>query len=272
MRLTTHYLFIFLSLAITSILYTLVFLSLRGEAASRSTERVADLSNASRRNGSKSSVEIRASDLPASSQPPATGFRGLSPAFLIYPIIYVVCTSPLAIGRIVTMSGSELPFGYFCAAGALITSNGWLDVLIWGSTRRSVVFGAIDQQEVGVETFSFMRTPANRRYGNMVWVEGAGKNTSASTSPSGSGFWGWIAGGQGGENRKRRERTSSRTSLRSAAGAGGGIQMDLVTTVVVEVEDQAADFRARSRSRDMNLSVNSASSVGLDKDDSPRAY
>lgn len=100
------------------------------------------------------------------------------PAFLIYPIIYVVCTLPLALGRIATMAGAEVPLSYFCASGALITSNGWLDVLLWGSTRRSIIFGDVGEEDVGINTFTFMRTPPNRRFGNMVWVEGGVNNSN----------------------------------------------------------------------------------------------
>ncbi|CAK7228908.1 hypothetical protein SCUCBS95973_007040 [Sporothrix curviconia] len=104
------------------------------------------------------------------------------PGFLIYPIIYVVCTLPLALGRIATMAGAEVPLSYFCAAGALITSNGWLDVLLWGSTRRNIIFGDVGEEDVGISTFTFMRTPANRRFGNMVWVEGGvNKNNAKNT-------------------------------------------------------------------------------------------
>jgi hypothetical protein len=83
------------------------------------------------------------------------------------------------------MAGAEVPLSYFCAAGALITSNGWLDVLLWGSTRRSIVFGDVGEEDVGVNTFTFMRTPPNRRFGNMVWVEG-GVNNNNNSSSSGS--------------------------------------------------------------------------------------
>lgn len=97
------------------------------------------------------------------------------PAFLIYPIIYVVCTMPLALGRVGSLAGAEVPLWYFCVAGALITSNGWLDVLLWGTTRHTIVFGPIDNTDaLGLETFNFMRTPPDREFGNIVWVQGAG--------------------------------------------------------------------------------------------------
>lgn len=81
---------------------------------------------------------------------------------------------PLAIGRIAAMTGIHVPLGFFCAAGALIVSNGWLDVLLWGTTRHTIVFGRLeDADKLGLDTFDFMRTPSDRRFGNFVWVQGA---------------------------------------------------------------------------------------------------
>lgn len=109
------------------------------------------------------------------------------PAFLVYPLIYVLCTLPLALGRAGTLAGADVPLWYFCVAGALIASNGWLDVLLWGTTRHTIVFGPIDNTDaLGLETFEFMRTPPNREFGNMVWVQGAGATTS-STGRAGGG-------------------------------------------------------------------------------------
>lgn len=81
---------------------------------------------------------------------------------------------PLAIARIAAMTGVHVPLEVFCAAGALIVSNGWLDVLLWGTTRHTIVFGRLeDADALGLDTFDFMRTPSDRRFGNFVWVQGA---------------------------------------------------------------------------------------------------
>lgn len=117
----------------------------------------------------------RGSSLSAAGAGPAIRFDH-HPAFLVYPLIYVVCTLPLALGRVGTLAGADVPPWYFCAAGALIASNGWLDVLLWGTTRHRVVFGPMDEESgggLGLETFEFMRTPPSREFGNMVWVQGA---------------------------------------------------------------------------------------------------
>jgi hypothetical protein len=145
------------------------------------------------------------------------------------------------------MAGVHVPISYFCTAGALITSNGWLDVLLWGVTRHRLLFTAdIDTEESGLETFNFMRTPQGRRWGNMVWVEGGGHGHG-----HGGGDGGEESGRVGGLGKRR---LGWRPRGFGAAGAAAGqdeggrgvgeghghledglaIQMDMVTTVVVE--------------------------------------
>lgn len=61
---------------------------------------------------------------------------------LAYPVIYVVCTLPLATLRMYSMRNpDENPSrAWFCFAGAMITSNGWLDVILYTLTRRIELF------------------------------------------------------------------------------------------------------------------------------------
>lgn len=260
LRLVTHYLFIFMSLALTTILYTLIFLSLRKTQAQLQPEP--GLTQRPRRSKSlrsKPSVDMRGGVQLNATNSGDTVFEnsgGRHPAFLIYPVIYVVCTAPLALGRIATMAGVHVPLEFFCAAGALITSNGWLDVVLFGVTRRWLLFRAdIDTEDAGIGTFAFMRTPHDRKYGNMVWVQGPQSREDAVTPEAGDGwslgwvkkFMGWrrlgfrsrgrpagrTGGASGKHARRRNETNSSQESLR---GATAGIQMDLVTTVVVEVD------------------------------------
>ncbi|KAK4159191.1 hypothetical protein QBC43DRAFT_132027 [Cladorrhinum sp. PSN259] len=214
-RLTLHYLWIFISLAITSILYGLIFFHLRKHSQ------------------------------PSTSATPEHTC-GHHRAFLLYPVIYVVCTAPLAFGRIATMVGADVPISYFCAAGALITSNGWLDVLLWGVTRHRLLFSSeVDSEESGLGTFTFMRTPYGRSYGNMIWVEGAGTEREGDWSEGTEVGWGkkrmggWRRLGLG----TRSGKPGSQETLREVASVQGenerggpcmGIQMNMVTTVVVE--------------------------------------
>ena len=275
MRLLTHYLFIFMSIGTVSILYTLIFFKLRrqqdqdGLQRSQSRSRLNEQSQAKTRN----SQMTRASITPAAN-------NGHHPAFLIYPVIYVVCTAPLALGRIATMAGATVPLGYFCAAGALITSNGWLDVLLWSLTRRVLLFESdIDAEDVGIGTFAFMRTPPGRKFGNMVWVQGAsrgleegqgaGRGAADEAKDGGFDWWGWrraarsgrrtpgghsrmaSLGVQGRSHKRIGSRSISQESLRDRGELA--IQMDVVTTVEVEMDVDKMGRRHRESSLSSSL-------------------
>jgi hypothetical protein len=278
-----HYLFIFISLAVVSILYTLIFFSLRRRQ--KQADREFTPSHSNDQSQPKTSVDFRSKVTRTNSASIAPKAQtGHHPAFLIYPVIYVFCTAPLALGRIATMAGAKMSLGYFCAAGALITSNGWLDVLLWGLTRRVLLFESdIDAEDLGLATFGFMRTPPERKYGNMVWVQGASgraaeeeaqlRETGADEAKDGFGWWRaahwWRARsgrGPGAAGRRRtssggqilgHRRTGSRSISQESLRGGRGdmaIQMDVVTTVEVEVDADKRDTRTRQYS----LSVNSS--------------
>ncbi|KAK2603088.1 hypothetical protein N8I77_009571 [Diaporthe amygdali] len=105
---------------------------------------------------------------------------GHHPAFLIYPLVYFVCCAPMAIGPMILASGVTVKQGYFLWAGAMIASNGWLDVLLWSLTM--IFLAPKDIKEAGLSGFAFLRTPSVE-YGNMVWVEagqGGGGNETRS--------------------------------------------------------------------------------------------
>ncbi|KAI0183551.1 hypothetical protein EV127DRAFT_18908 [Xylaria flabelliformis] len=206
-RLLTHYIFIFISIILSWVLYTAIFLSLRRQ------QRRGDLVNAKN-----------------------TGYH--HPAFLIYPVIYLICILPLAIGRVASMAKKEPPLAYFGFAGALAASNGWLDVLLFTTTRRSIVFGDdFGNEDTGIETFTFMNsTPST--FGNTIWVRGGREEQK---HPSG-GWW-RILGDPESTARKpsRLGKSLSQTSLTPMER--NAIQMEIITTVVVE------DDRSRSMDR-----------------------
>ncbi|KAI0434340.1 hypothetical protein F5Y09DRAFT_357161 [Xylaria sp. FL1042] len=199
-RLLTHYIFIFISIGLSWVLYTAIFISLRRQY---------------RRGG------IAEAD--------SKGYH--HPVFLVYPVIYLICILPLAIGRASTMAGREPSLGYFCFAGALVASNGWLDVLLFTTTRRSIVFAHgedFGSEDTGVNTFAFMKP---NTFGNTVWVRG-GRDQQPRKPPTG-GWW-RILGDPEAQARKptRLGKTSSQTSLTPMER--NAIQMEVITTVVVE--------------------------------------
>ncbi|GKT40216.1 uncharacterized protein ColSpa_00397 [Colletotrichum spaethianum] len=281
MRLYLHYLWMFVSFFVTAVLYILIFnhirrtdSSLQLPSSSNNTTSSDSKSNRGRKLSHKhhlsQSEPTQSSYGDAPAETPSNA--GHHPAFLIYPIIYILCTAPLALGRVITMAGKQIPLEYFCLAGAMIASNGWLDVLLFSTTRHVIIFNASpDYEETGLETFAFMRTPANRRYGNMVWVQGAGSTPQNLTSDEGTGGWLWklFRKGRRGADTKRDRRRSgahrsiSQESLRRRGGNMEGIQMETVTTVVVEVESQPGGRKATDRPHSIDtIGKERAQSVG----------
>lgn len=92
---------------------------------------------------------------------------------VLYPLIYTVCTTPLAAGRIYALRGGHVGLAYFCVAGAMIASNGWLDVLLYATTRREIVFSEYPPgEETGLETFAFMGK--GHKLGTVTTIQAAG--------------------------------------------------------------------------------------------------
>lgn len=227
LRLLTHYLFIFLALGTTSILYTIIFITIRRRANS------------------------------AAASDPSDGQLQLSrnPAFLIYPVIYVLCTLPLAMGRIATMAGADVPNGYFCFAGAMIASNGSFDCLLFGTTRNAIIFASryeVDSNDVGLNTFAFLKTPETKRLGNTISIQGGRPLSESEEAITAGGWWSWPAGSSS-RSRKGMNRMGSQESLH-----GPAIHLDTVTSVVVEIDDSAErDPRYPDPTTSSNPSLNS---------------
>ncbi|KAJ8132378.1 hypothetical protein O1611_g1246 [Lasiodiplodia mahajangana] len=224
-RLLTHYIFIFIGIILSWALYTAIFISLRRQ------QKRGDLA------GTKNS--------------------GYHPAFLVYPVIYLICILPLAIGRVATMAGKEPSLGYFCFAGALAASNGWLDVLLFTTTRRSIVFAQgddIGKEDTGVKTFTFMNWTPNT-FGNTVWVRG-GRNEQPRKPPTG-GWWRILGDPELQERRQSRlAKSLSQTSLTPLER--NAIQMEVVTSIVVE------DDRNRSPHRTLESSSTPAPVLNIE--------
>ena len=251
-RLVFHYLFIFLSLVITSVLYTLILLSLRKHSSSLPTTTTTTSSSLPPSPGTFSPHTSPHTTFPHPSPSPSHAHAHHHKAFLLYPVIYVLCTAPVALARIVSMAGVPVSISFFCAAGALITSNGWLDVLLWGVTRQQLLLGEVDSEDTGLDTFIFMRTPRERRYGNIVWVEGgegvrlSGGGARVETrlgTGTGEGREGVKGVGRSksrnGGKWGRQKKTASQESLRGFNGGyesenAGVIQLEVMTSVVVE--------------------------------------
>lgn len=125
-RLWTHYFWIFVAQFGVIVTYTLIYVML--------VQRI-------RSGGFGEAEALRA--------------KTISNFMVVYPVIYVLCTMPLASARMAAMSGHSPSLRHLCLAAAMITSNGWLDVLVYTMTRRIMIFSDEPPPEAyGVDTFS----------------------------------------------------------------------------------------------------------------------
>lgn len=80
----------------------------------------------------------------------------------LYPCVYVLLTLPLSAGRMWSMANDSKPYSYEYAlvAGAMITSCGWVDTLLYTLTRRRLLKDTMPQ--------------SSRREGSSNWDKGLG--------------------------------------------------------------------------------------------------
>ena len=150
-RLFLHYFWIFVFMGGTVVTYVLIFISIRMKA---------------RGFGQTHSMQSNDSD-------PADLRRAMK-YMIIYPIAYVICTLPLAGGRMAAMTGIKIGLSYYCLAGAAITSCGWIDVLLYTMTRRVLVFSnePPPREDFGFDTLGLRHGGHHRFFGTTTTVEG----------------------------------------------------------------------------------------------------
>jgi hypothetical protein len=104
-----------------------------------------------------------------------TKHRAQSAAKLVvaYPIIYVICTLPLVVARLMSMADRRGNYAQLCIAGAMITSNGWLDVLLYSLTRSSLLFGS-DTGAEQVRALDTFRVRPDDNFGTVTTIEAIG--------------------------------------------------------------------------------------------------
>ncbi|KZL76653.1 integral membrane protein [Colletotrichum incanum] len=180
-----------------------------------------------------------------------------------------------AAGRLASMAGHEVSLAYFCFSGAMIACNGWMDVVLYSSTRRSIVFSSEGPptQDVGLETFTFMcSTPP--KFGNTtIVVGGAGPNGKKKSC---SKWCDKLARKGPKSSRIKGLKVECSESTDSMRGLGTGessvlgmsIQYETTTTVSVEVNTLAPPKRlklaagSRKMSDASSFSVDSTQSSG----------
>ncbi|EME86978.1 uncharacterized protein MYCFIDRAFT_118421, partial [Pseudocercospora fijiensis CIRAD86] len=120
-RLWCHYVWIFVVELGTVAIYLMTFLALR----------------------KKTSQLLVGSTISKYSPNPATikAVNRITILMTLYPLVYVVLTLPLSAGRMWSMSHGSRPTSdlFSCIAGALLTSCGWVDSLLYTLTRKRLL-------------------------------------------------------------------------------------------------------------------------------------
>lgn len=161
---------------------------------------------------------------------------GYHPAFLAYPFVYLVCITPLIVGRIASFVGKDLGISFFAFAGSILAANGLCNSILWTTT---ILFcGPGDMRDTGLAKFSFVRTPA-RDYGHTVIISGPcskGYNNARGTAEQKEWWW-WRLGGMSYAKAHERLNPDLVTARTTPPVEGPHIRMDVVTCVVIEVKD-----------------------------------
>lgn len=145
-RLVLHYLWIFICEFGSLLLYAIIFWSLRKNAVRNAAQ------------GVRNQTAQRVARL-----------------MLLYPVAYTCLTLPLASGRMASQSGRHVSDDFFIAAGACMASCGWIDVILYTITRRTIVFQSDDLSNARPGDGNNISLPV-RPYGNSATI-GVGKKT-----------------------------------------------------------------------------------------------
>ncbi|KAJ5782340.1 hypothetical protein N7457_004114 [Penicillium paradoxum] len=141
-RLWTHYIWIFIAEFGTVLLYAIMYLQLRRHIAASAILGSPQLQSLQR-------------------------LRRVVGYMTIYPIVYVTLSLPLAAGRMASANRDEPSITFFCCAGAIITSSGLVDVILYTLTRRNLIIDSEPSQDNSYNKFTSSR---GRRADNITTI------------------------------------------------------------------------------------------------------
>lgn len=95
--------------------------------------------------GFKSTSDPRRAQTDSSAQ----RFNKVIRYMLLYPVAYVILSLPIAAGRMSLMNGRDPGANYFYASGCIIMCSGWVDSIIYFTTRRRLIEADIASDNSG---------------------------------------------------------------------------------------------------------------------------
>lgn len=156
---------------------------------------------------------------------------GHHPAFLIYPMIYVICAAPITFVGMAAAAGAHVSLPTFASVSVVTSMVGVLDAILWSFT---ILFSNSEQlEEVGLDRYAVHTN--EKAFGHMVWVEGpSGRRGSGGGMREGRRRNWWRLGGN-----------DDRPTSSTEADNPNAIHMDTVMTVTVE-RDHPGSARSTS--------------------------
>ncbi|CAE6442466.1 unnamed protein product [Rhizoctonia solani] len=144
------YMWIFLSLGTSLVLYGLVYLRFSGHLVVENGKLVWNRSSSGWSFGSfitgvtSTSTHTRQSTVPRPPEITQTNGIGkhlktISKRLMLYPLVYSIVTIPVAVCRIGTLAGWKPPFGLYIFAGITFSSSGITNVMLFVATRHSLL-------------------------------------------------------------------------------------------------------------------------------------
>ncbi|KAK7961787.1 uncharacterized protein PG986_002612 [Apiospora aurea] len=256
------YFWIFLSVGLTILIYGATFVTmLRRKRLSWRHMPESDLESSDQRSQrsqlSQSPYQQRRPSRPHRGKRPRPVPSGHHPAFLVYPFIYLLVTGPLATGRMLTMAGYDVSMKFYLFAGVLSAAHGFLNVALWSVCI--LFMDEKEQEELGLDRF--MRTPKERTYGNMVWIQGGNGPIVGDGRGGGIGsggrrrgswaqrFFGGGGGGDGGGDGDGQTLWRNQTTAQVRPWGGAGLGIDDGSQNSLNRQTTGPSERGRRQSR-----------------------
>lgn len=230
-RLWLHYLWIFIVEFGTIGIYGHIFLHLRGRIRSIMNNNTTKLTR-------------------------ATKFM------IMYPAVYVILTLPIAVGRMVAMTGTPMPDIFFCVAGSLLTSCGWIDALLYTLTRRILVTNEISTAQYNHTVVTMVNTnnaaarPGDIEHYGLTSMDKEAMPARSVTIVGGSNRISRMVDNRLGRSQSRRSHmdsvredspTGSQDSIIKTSTLADGITVQVETNIHVSTASMDGDTSAPAR-------------------------
>lgn len=168
---------------------------------------------------------------------------------VLYPAVYVVLTLPIAVGRMVAMTGTRMPDAFFIIAGSLLTSCGWIDALLYTLTRRILVSNEISTVQYNrtavttVNTTNAGARPGDIEHYGLMSMDKENVPARSVTIVGGSNRLSRMVDGRIGRSQSRRTQleslrddspTGSQDSIIKTGPLSDGIKVQVETNIHIE--------------------------------------